>query len=290
MKPARPLIKACLELCKVPIAFSATSSVATGYLLASHRATGGMIGITLGVFLLAGGSCALNQYIERDIDACMDRTKGRPIPSGRISPACALVFSLVLTAAGLFLIAMAASGPEAAIAGLFAAVWYNGVYTPLKRKTAFAAVPGALTGAIPPALGWLAAGAHFPNSGIIFLCSLFFIWQVPHYWLLLIRYGREYEKAGLPSLTSRLSPAQFMRISSVWVCATAIGGLLTFLYGLVSSLVAACLVFAGSLLLVHRGIKTAMGAYGSALPLFNSVNFYMLFVLSIVSLERLVFS
>ncbi|HEX8948010.1 MAG TPA: protoheme IX farnesyltransferase [Dissulfurispiraceae bacterium] len=287
MRTARSFIKAYLELCKAPIAVSAAFSSSIGYLLASHRLTVEMIPIASGVFLLGGGSCALNQYIERDLDACMDRTRRRPLPTGRISPARALAFSLVLVSAGLFLLLIAAKSPEAALAGLLAAFWYNGIYTPLKRGTVFAAVPGALTGAIPPALGWIAAGAHFPNSGILFLCSLFFIWQVPHYWLLLIKYGREYEKAGLPSLTSRLSAPQFMRISVVWVCATAIGGLLTFLYGLISSFVAVCLVFAGSFLLVLRGIKTAKGAHGGALPLFNSVNFYMLFVLVLVSIERL---
>ena len=113
----------------------------------------------------------------------------------------------------------------ASLIGLLTIVWYNGIYTYAKRITAFAVVPGAVTGALPPLIGWVAAGGGVWDKTIIFVEFLFFVGQVPHFWLLILKYGEEYEKAGLPSMTAIFSRPQINRITFTWVVTSVIAAL-----------------------------------------------------------------
>lgn len=169
------------------------------------------------------------------MDALMDRTRGRPLPSGRLSPRSALVEALVLVIPALVLIG-AVSGHRALAAGVLGLVWYNGVYTGLKRKTAWAILPGALVGAVPPALGWLAGGGNLGDPQIRALAFLFFMWQIPHFGLVLLKYGGEYEKAGLPSLQRVFRERQLRRITFHWIMALGVGSLGLGLFGMAPSL------------------------------------------------------
>jgi protoheme IX farnesyltransferase len=99
------------------------------------------------------------------------------------------------------------------------------VYTYLKRVTAFAVVPGALIGAIPPIMGYVSAGGSLHDPAILLVAMFFFLWQIPHFWLLLLMLGDEYREAGLPTVTGRFARPQLQRISFVWVLATAASGL-----------------------------------------------------------------
>jgi len=119
--------------------------------------------------------------------------------------------------------------------GVAAAVWYNAVYTPLKRRTAFAAIPGALIGAVPPAVGWTAAGGSLLSPALWAIGLFFFLWQVPHFWLLLLHHGEDYQRAGLPSLTTRLTAAQLARTTFAWIVAAAVCCLLIPVYASVHS-------------------------------------------------------
>ena len=143
---------------------SPPASAATGFFLLPpiHRITAYCCSF-LAVFLLACGASALNQYQERDLDARMERTRKRPLPSGSMAPSHALFLSLALFLAGLALLAYT-GGAKAALLGLFALLWYNGIYTYLKKTTAFAAVPGAAVGMVPPAIGWVSAGGVLLRS------------------------------------------------------------------------------------------------------------------------------
>jgi len=210
-----------VELSKVRIAFFAALSAAACFVLASGSFSLRCVLVTAGVFSLASGSCALNHYQERDTDRLMPRTWGRPIPSGRLRPVQALVFSLLLMCTGSAVL-LSSSGLMALILGLFAALWYNGVYVYLKKISAFAVIPGALTGAAPPAIGWISGGGLFFSNALGALCLCFFIWQVPHSWLLYLEYGGEYENAGLPSLTCIWSRRQIIRTTFVWILCTAV--------------------------------------------------------------------
>jgi protoheme IX farnesyltransferase len=104
-------------------------------------------------------------------------------------------------------------------------IWYNGIYTYSKRITAFAVVPGAITGALPPLIGWVAAGGGVWDKPIIFLEFLFFTGQIPHFWLLILKYGEEYKKAGIPSLLDIFKKDQINRLTFTWVVTTVIAAL-----------------------------------------------------------------
>src|SRR5499425_2766162 len=150
------------ELSKFGIVLLVLVSAAAGFML--HAPLGadfpwahGLV-VLAGVMLLSSGASAMNQVQERDRDALMARTAGRPLPSGRITHAQGLTFATLATVAGAAVLWIGV-GRTAGILGLIAAVFYNGVYTPwLKPTSAFAAVPGAIPASLPPVIGWAAAG------------------------------------------------------------------------------------------------------------------------------------
>jgi heme o synthase len=153
----------------------------------------------LGLYFLSSGSFALNQYQEHTIDAKMPRTQNRPIPSGRVTPKQALVFALSFIFLGTLLLMLVSI--EAALEGLFTVLLYNYFYTKLwKLKSPFAAVPGAIPGAMPFVIGYTAAsGIVFDLINIYFFLLMFF-WQMPHFWALALRYQEDYRKGGIPVL------------------------------------------------------------------------------------------
>jgi len=153
-----------------------------------------------GVTLLAMGGSALNQLLERDLDALMTRTMQRPLPQGRLSVATAALAGACAGLAGLVLLA-AAGGLLPPLLGLAALVWYLALYTPLKRKPTLALPIGALCGAFPPLIGWTLAGGAPSDFRIITLAGVLFIWQIPHFWLLQERHGADYRLAGFPLVT-----------------------------------------------------------------------------------------
>jgi len=175
----------------------------------------------LGIFLLSLGSGALNQIQERHTDARMKRTAGRPIPAGIISLSSAILFAIICAASGTTLL-MLTTYPLAAAIGIFTLSWYNLVYTPLKRITAFAVLPGALIGALPPLIGWTAAGGYLWDMEILAVAFLLFVGQMPHYWLLLLKIGNEFRDAGLPVITSLFEPRQIRNLSFIWIAATGV--------------------------------------------------------------------
>jgi len=226
-------IKPYLVLCRVSISLFATCSALTGYLLTGAVSAGTIAFLAAGVFLLACGASALNQFQERDLDAMMERTLHRPLPTGTMTPAHVLVVSMMLILSGLLL--LGSLGWTSVTLGSLAILWYNGLYTRLKRRTAFAAVPGALVGAVPPVMGWLAGGGDIADPRIFALAAVFFLWQIPHFWLLLLRNTAQYEKAGLPTLTAIIPQERLSRITLLWIAAAAVASLAMPLFGIVRS-------------------------------------------------------
>jgi protoheme IX farnesyltransferase len=218
-------LRAHLVLIKYRISLFAALAAGLGYILKTGAVTTHILYPMSAVFVLAAGAGALNQYQERDLDARMERTRHRPLPSGTLKPGEALCFSSLLILYGLCLLAIG-SGLQATALGLFALLWYNGVYTGLKRLTAFAAVPGALVGAVPSMVGWTSAGGRAMDVPILIVGFFFFVWQVPHFWLLLLEYGEDYGRGGQPTLRSRLSRTQLARITFVWTAAAGASSLL----------------------------------------------------------------
>jgi protoheme IX farnesyltransferase len=151
-----------------------------------------------GTGLVAGGAAAFNQLLERDVDGLMRRTRMRPLPDGRLQPADATVFGAVLSAAGLLILALGANLLSAAVA-LATLVSYAVVYTPLKRRTSFATVIGAIPGALPPVIGWAAGRGSLSQGGWV-LFGILFLWQLPHFLAIAWIYREDYARAGLQML------------------------------------------------------------------------------------------
>ncbi|MBE7560251.1 protoheme IX farnesyltransferase [bacterium] len=277
-----------LELAKIRITAMVSVTTAMGYVLFAGEVRPHLPAVVCGVLLLACGSAAFNHFQEREIDAKMTRTRRRPIPSGAVRPATALLYAAALITAGAGILAACAT-PTALVLGLVCLFWYNGVYTPLKRTTPFAVVPGSLIGALPPVIGWVAAGGSALDPRALALGAFFFIWQVPHFWLLLLVHGREYEKAGMPSLTSVLSTAQLSRLTFVWMATTALACLLLPLFGLVQHGWALAVLGLGSSWLVLASARLLSGSLRASLfrAAFFAINLYALLVILVLSVEGL---
>lgn len=213
-----------LELTKFRITSFVTLTTFLGYILFKQKIEIDLIGVLLGVLLLSGGSAIFNHFQERKFDSLMERTKSRPIPSGRVQTSTAFILGFVYFWGGL-LILYFGFGIIAAILGLIALFWYNLLYTPLKRKFALAVIPGSLIGSIPPMIGWVAAGGYVFDPAILMIAFFFFIWQIPHFWLLMLFFDEDYKKAGFPTLTQYFDKKQILRITFVWMVALAIATL-----------------------------------------------------------------
>jgi protoheme IX farnesyltransferase len=215
-----------LTLTKFHISAVATSTAVMGYVAASGTIQIGLLTTFCGTLSLALSASTLNEIQERDIDARMQRTKNRPIPSGRISVTKARLAAIFLAMFGCVALFLA-HGALTASLGMLALFWYNGLYTPLKRISAFAVVPGSIIGALPPAIGWSAAGGDVDSPALLALSFVFFVWQVPHFWLLSLRHAKDYESAGLPTLSKYFAESQIQRLIFTWTCASvAVCGLL----------------------------------------------------------------
>ena len=204
--PSRPLAERFAdykELAKPRIAVMALLTVSLGFLLAGSG-PGGLVTLLhtlFGVGLVAAASGALNQLVERKTDARMIRTANRPLPSGRLSPAEALAFGLLTGAVGTAYLATFVNLLTAALAAA-TLVLYVLAYTPLKRVTSLCTVVGAVPGAMPPLLGWTAAGGGL-TAGAVALFVIMFLWQFPHLLAIAWLYRQQYADAGLHMLPGR---------------------------------------------------------------------------------------
>jgi protoheme IX farnesyltransferase len=131
--------------------------------------------------------------------------------------------------------------------------WYNAFYTPLKRVSAFAVVPGALIGALPPAIGWTAAGGRLKDPTVLALAFVFFIWQVPHFWMLAAMHAEGYEAAGFPTIVKLLGRQRLARLSLTWICGTAAACALLPMFRAIVTLPALLLLAAAACWLVCSG-------------------------------------
>ncbi len=286
---ALSFFKVLLELSKVKITFAVALTTITGYLLAGGNFDSGLVLPTLGIFLLACGSSAINHFQERDRDRLMERTKNRPIPSGRISPAGALTVAFLLSAGGAAIL-YAGTGMLGMQLGLLALIWYNVIYTPMKKKTAFAVVPGAVIGSIPPLVGWVAAGGQLSDPRALFMAFFFFIWQVPHFWLLMLKYGEEYTRAGYPSITRIYSSRQIKNITFTWILATAISALMLPAFNVVESWIVMAGLLISSVWLVFQFTRllSVKDLPFSPIKYFMKINYFVLAVMIFLSIDRFI--
>ena len=153
-----------------------------------------------GTALAAGGTLALNQFLERDLDVRMARTVIRPLPSGRLQPAEVVLFGVLLVIAGLLYLALSVNAVSSLVAAVTAGS-YLFLYTPMKRKTAWCIVIGAIPGALPPIIGWAAAEGTFGIEAFV-LFAILYMWQLPHTLAIAMQYRDDFARAGI-----RLLPA-----------------------------------------------------------------------------------
>ena len=183
------------QLTKVGLSVSVVFTSITGYLLATDVIDYNVIlQLAIGGYLMVGASNAFNQVIEKDIDALMQRTKNRPLPSGRMKVLTALTIATVFTIVGIAILYSINS--KCALFGAISIFLYTSAYTPLKQITPLAVFVGAIPGAIPYMLGWVASSGNFGlEAGFLFMIQFF--WQFPHFWAIGWLQYEEYNKACL---------------------------------------------------------------------------------------------
>ncbi|MBU2061409.1 heme o synthase [Flavobacterium frigidarium] len=247
------------EITKAGLAISVLFSSIAGYFLGVNEQNpfqwSVLLMLIVGGYCMVGASNAYNQVIEKDIDALMDRTKNRPVPSGRMSPRVALVVASLLTIVGISLLYMI--NPKSAMFGAISIFLYTSVYTPLKTVTSLSVFVGAFPGAIPFMLGWVAATGDFGiEAGTLFLIQFF--WQFPHFWAIGWFLYEDYEKAGifmLPTGKKDQGTALQIILYSVWLIVASLLPALGYTGRFYITPVAAVLVFLLGLWMLFYAVK-----------------------------------
>ncbi len=276
------------EITKLRITIFVTVTTMFGFIAATDSINSQIILPALGILLLAFGSAAMNHYQERKTDVLMERTKNRPIPSGKISATTTFQISIVLVSIGSILLFIG-SGLLALSLGLLNLIWYNAVYTPLKKVSPLAIIPGSLVGAIPPIVGWIAGGGNILDPQIILISFFFFIWQIPHFWLLLLVLDKDYQKAGFPTLTQIFNQQQLGRITFIWIIATGVTGLLLPLFQISHNQFVNYSLFIAALLLAFKSINLLQQTQETSTFrfAFRPINYFPLIVVLVVSFDKL---
>jgi protoheme IX farnesyltransferase len=189
-----------IALAKPRLNMLVVASSLAGYVMGGGDMSNAMIVVltVLGTALVAGGASGFNQVIERQPDSLMRRTRLRPVPDGRLQPGESLLFATALCASGLLILGVGVNTLSAGVA-LVTLVTYTLVYTPLKRRSSFATVVGAIPGALPPVIGWAAARGALSEGGWV-LFAIVFLWQLPHFLAIAWIYREDYARAGFQML------------------------------------------------------------------------------------------
>lgn len=283
-------VKVLLRISRFKVSLAVAFSGLAAAIVYSHSVTISLLVSIGGVFLFASGASVINQIQEVDFDAHMKRTSNRPLPNQELSTQAAIVVAgiFILSGSALFIVQQAW---VTLTLGLLNILWYNGVYTPLKRKTAFAVVPGALTGAIPIFMGWTAAGGALFDPFPVLLGFFIFMWQVPHFWLLGFMYGSEYKNAGFPVMTDLFSIEQIKRLTYTWLLASSGSSILIVIFGhLNSALLSAFILLLNFGLLIYSYLKLFIDKETPIKRLFIFVNIFMLLVCLLIISDHLLLS
>ena len=278
----------------IKVTLGMAMALATGFGFLLHSPVAGLdLGVAIaGVLLLAWGCAGINSVQEVSVDGLFRRTRTRPLVTGSLRTDRAAWCSALLALLGLGILTLGLAGWAPPLLGLAALALYNGLYTPLKQVSAFALVPGGLAGATPPLIGWTAAGGSLEDVHAWMLLGLFFLWQIPHFCLILLRHREEYVAATQPSLLRLFSESTLKRITLVWIGAFVVAALTlaldrTVLHpgsGLILGLMAMLV-----LLVLGRGLLSDRPPdYRRLLLLFNAAFFAAL--LTVALLQLLLFS
>ncbi len=281
-------LKDYIELSKLKVLIPVSITGFTGYFIYRPHVSSSLFLITAGILLTAVSASVLNQVQEADLDAKMDRTQNRPVPSGRISTEHAVIYSLVTLAAGLT-ITYLIGNLTAALIGFVTMIIYNAIYTPLKRVTPFALLPGAVAGALPPMIGWVAAGGSIYDKPVLFVCFLLFMGQIPHFWLLLVRYAEEYRSAGIPGLTGIFSNIQVRRLTFTWIVSSVIAALFLCMFEIIqqNSVILVLILSSGYLVWRSRGLLREPESPSGSVRYSVLLNSYFLLIMILLISDRI---
>ena len=250
------MFSAILELTKYRLSLSVLFSSIAGYLIAmDFFSVETFLLLLIGGFFLVGASNGFNQIIEKERDAIMDRTKNRPIPLGKISPKFAFVICLIMILSGIVLLYLI--NFRTAFFGLISVLIYVFIYTPLKTRTPLCVFFGAIPGAIPFMLGWVAATNKFGiEPGVLFMIQFF--WQFPHFWAIGWLSDDDYKKAGfkmLPTGKKDKSTAFQIVFYTIWTILVSLIPLSGFSGLLTISYISGLLIFLAGLFMLSKAIN-----------------------------------
>jgi protoheme IX farnesyltransferase len=276
-----------LRLAKIPICLLVAGSGLFGFFLAAGCADWRVVPVCGGIFMLAAGAVSLNGLQEIYVDTLLRRTSGRPLASGVMSRAAGLRQAQILLAGGIIILLVSFSTPGPAVAGCVAVILYNAVYTPLKYRTIWAIIPGALCGAIPPYIGWLAAGGEPVSALIGAAAMLLALWQIPHFLLIMLKHKADYRSSVLPSFIDCAPDSSLRLLIVVWTgaCVVVVHVILMQLIGSVTPLwwltsVTSLIFLVGFSVRLYKGNPP----YDLLFIVFNSFMATMLLLLSLAPL------
>jgi len=216
--------KSIFKLIRLNLSIAVAFSSSVGFIVIDPSLNSTLIFTFMGVFFLSASASSLNQFQERKYDSLMSRTKIRPLPLNIFKPSFVLILSVFFAFIG-FVILMIKAHPIVALLGLFNLLWYNLIYTPLKRKTGFSIFLGALNGVIPVLMGALGAGGMFFDAKIISILIFMFFWQISHFLVILITHEKDYKIAGFISLLDNFKQKSkniFLFISNIALMTTTL--------------------------------------------------------------------
>jgi protoheme IX farnesyltransferase len=281
------MLKDFIVLTKFILSFAVSLSALFAYIMAKGDIGVDMFLATFAVLLVAMGVSTLNQVQEYKEDALMERTKHRPIASGKISPLKGVFIATILIIVSLVLI-YSLIGLIGLNLFLFSFIWYNLLYTPLKKKSALAVVPGALLGVVPPAIGWLAAGHSLLEPQFIALGLFYFIWQIPHFWLLVMLYYGDYKGAGYPTAMRLFGRLSLQRLTFIWLMFTIQAGIfMVYVFSPQSTIIIVLLLinglfgFISSLQLLEKNFQLT-----NAKKVFWQINLAFLLTVILISIDE----
>ncbi len=259
-----------------------------GYISAANVYNQELFLVLFGTLLLACGSAVFNHFQERHIDLMMSRTKYRPIPSGRISENKALILGVTLTIVGSLILFFFVN-EIAFLLGAINLIWYNLIYTPLKRKTSLAIIPGSIVGAIPPVIGWVAAGGYIFDLRILVIAFFFFVWQIPHFWLLMLNLDSDYKSAHLPTITILFSKNQLARITFSLTVATGLSSILIPITMNITNSIILFIMILLTISIIISSFKLLKFSENSisSVAAFRNINLFVLSVIVVLSVNKL---
>ncbi len=277
-------LKDFLILTKFKLSFTVSLSLVFAFVLAKSTIDFQIVYPFLGVLLLALGVSSLNQVQEYKEDALMPRTWNRPVAANRLSVRDGFIISFLLILFS-FLFIYLSMKMLGIIIFSSVIILYNLFYTKGKKITVYAAVYGAVLGIVPPMIGWISANGEITDIKFIAIALFYFIWQIPHFWLLTLKYNQDYKKAKFPTVVDKFGKEGLERVTFIWLLLTVISGLfLILVFFSISALILILLIILNiytiysifQLRVNHKYIKN-----------FITINFYMIITMSLLMVDKL---